>query len=42
MYNNDFQSNLKISTETCPAAWIPHGGLQIRQDNVYNSGQTFI
>ena len=40
MYNNDFQTFLKISTETCPAARILHGDLQIKTTgNVYNSVQ---
>lgn len=40
MYNNDSQTFLKISTKTCPAAWILHGDLQIKTTgNVYDSAQ---
>lgn len=40
MYNNDSQTFLKISTKTCPAAWVLHGDLQIKtMGNVYDSAQ---
>lgn len=40
MYNNDSQTFLKISTKTCPAAWVLHGDLQIKTTgNVYDSAQ---